>query len=325
MIPAFILVCKRYGWVDVAGLSSTEPLYLSTLAALKAEAPKTGINTVTYTFPEGSESVVPGSRKAVLQSVAEKNIRIVLLLMYPSDCRDIFLTAIDAGFYNNKWAYITNALTANYHVAAGTWMPEDGRDEELARRSNGLLSLTLASQETPMYREWEREVRRVAEKKFGYAMSEDQKIDSYAQFVPDSIMLYAHAFTQVLSLNENPLDINFIMAGLKNVSFLGISGLIDVDKNGNNKQTWALDNKQGVDWVTVAHLTAEYEELAPTVFIDGSEVAPTSSEPRILMKPPVTRTWFFVIVNIIGICVSMCGIGIFIHFSEHPLIKASGK
>lgn len=139
-----------------------------------------------------------------------------------------------------------------------------------------------------------------------------------------------HHIIEVLHLDPMKMENRELyLAILKNVTFLGVSGNVSVDENGDRLAPFHIVNFQHDQIVRIGSITvdgqASYFPQVKIMYTGGTETKPVDLPNRI-----VVRISDSTLISMIGgstICTLLCiSLMIFTYyFNQHPVIKASSS
>ncbi len=69
-------------------------------------------------------------------------LSVFIICAYGSDVRSFLLDAYDLGMMNGEYAFFTNEVTLEARFGEGSWMGDDGRDEDAIKAFNGKVTLS---------------------------------------------------------------------------------------------------------------------------------------------------------------------------------------
>jgi hypothetical protein len=158
-------------------------------------------------------------------------------------------------------------------------------------------------------------------------------ISPIANFAYDACFMFAYALHHMIEvLHVDPMKIEnreLYLGVLKNVTFLGVSGRVSVDMNGDRIAPFDIVNFQQDQIVTIGKIAADgqvkYLPNAQIMYTGGTTTKPLDLPIRPLVK--ISRS---IIIGTIGgsimctiLCVSL--IVFTCYYKQHPVIKASSS
>ncbi|CAF0946657.1 unnamed protein product [Didymodactylos carnosus] len=160
---------------------------------------------------------------------------------------------------------------------------------------------------------------------------DSNSISVIANYAYDACFMFAHALHHMIEvLHLNPMETEnreLYLAVLKNVSFLGVSGRINVDENGDRQAPFEIVNFQHGQIVHIGTITADgvvnYFSNVKVLYTGGVEEKPLDLPIR-----PIVKISFSALIGMIGgsvICTLLCfALIVFtFYFNKHPVVKAS--
>jgi hypothetical protein len=165
------------------------------------------------------------------------------------------------------------------------------------------------------------------------ARLDPNSISIIANFAYDACFMFAYALHKMIEvLDLDPMKIEnreLFLETLKNVSFLGVSGHVSVDQNGDRLAPFDIVNFQGDQIVRIGSITVDgqvnYLPNITILYTGGTETKPFDFPIRPLIK--ISRS---TVIGMIGgsiTCTILCLILIIFtyYFNQHRVIKASSS
>jgi hypothetical protein len=158
-------------------------------------------------------------------------------------------------------------------------------------------------------------------------------ISPIANFAYDACFMFAYALHYMIEvLHLDPMKIEnreLYLAVLKNVSFLGVSGYVSVDENGDRLAPFDIVNFQHDQIVTIGSITVDgqvsYLPHIQIMYTGGTETKPLDLPIRPLVK--ISRSTLIGMIAGSAVCTMLCLTLIIFtcYFNQHPVIKASSS
>ncbi|CAF3411631.1 unnamed protein product [Rotaria sp. Silwood1] len=158
-------------------------------------------------------------------------------------------------------------------------------------------------------------------------------ISPIANFAYDACFMFAHALHYMIEvLNLDPTQMEnreLYLAILKNVTFVGVSGNVSVDQNGDCLASFDIVNFQHDRIVKIGSITLDgqvnYLPHVKIMYTGGTETKPLDLPMR-----PVIKIYRSTLIGMIGgsiTCTMLCLalITFTCYFNQHPVIKASSS
>ena len=282
---------QEMGWKQVAFVLEAVPLYQASLQPWQAAMAQRGVSSSSFSFN-------PGANKTSLLQQVDKDFRVIILGCYNTEKRDVILTMKDLGLKMDDYAIITFEATSGKHNG------NDGRDNEVREAMSGMISLHVATasgdtfdnfittlSETNQELEWRQRLHGAlafpnqtqvdaTDGLFKMADEIPGSMTTYAAYLYDAVKLYALGLHEVLESGGNSGQTYAIQRAMQNQSFLGKSGMVQLNENGdravNSDFLNVLDNEGDV-WPVVARYDAASKQLSmegAITWMDGSNTKP---------------------------------------------------
>ncbi|XP_048580890.1 atrial natriuretic peptide receptor 1 isoform X2 [Nematostella vectensis] len=276
----FILrVTSYFKWKRIAIITSTEQIWSQISSFVKQEFDSSEDSEVSY-FQTFSPGLTTNHHfKAILQS-ALAEAHVFIFVAYGSSIRKIMLNVHDLGMLSSKYAFFS------FEVLPESCKGDDGRDAEACAAFEGLMDIGVyIPEDTPRYQSFENAVRnRMPEfAGLGYKMPASAKVDVYAGFLHDAVLLYALALNSTLAAGGNITDGRTVARHMMNRSFVGVTGEVFIDENGDRTVAFQLRNHQNRSLVKIANyfrVTDTLEILNNTIVWPGGGTNPPLGRPE---------------------------------------------
>ena len=220
-MPAYTAFMIFNKWKKAVIITSTEEVYLQAGIGLEKQMVQAGINTFR---PPAFEPAA--FETATLSDIKRMHMRVVVLLAYAPDVRTIASSAAINGM-GSGWAWLIPQLNLETWVDSWNvlgWL---------------YLSPLLPSEGMQLFAE---QVKDYTRSEFDISIPVDAVDLPHSAMLYDAIMLFAHAATAVLA-EEGNLDNGLsLISKMRNTSFLGKSGRVEFDQNGDRIMPYEMMN-----------------------------------------------------------------------------------
>ncbi len=156
-------------------------------------------------------------------------------------------------------------------------------------------------------------------------------ISPIANFAYDACFMFAHALHHMIEvLQLDPMEMENrerFLAVLKNVTFLGVSGHVRVDENGDRLAPFDIVNFQHDQIVKIGSITVD-GQVSYLPQINIMYTGNTETKPHDLPVRPLIKISRSILIGMTGgsvVCTMLCLISITFtcYFKQHPVVKAS--
>ena len=232
LIDLAIVACRGFNWQQLAIMFATSGVSPALALALAGRLPEAGIR-VGMRFP------LQGSAKPALSTLRRTKLRVVGMVGISAEVRQWLLDCFDAGMTGQGWAVITSSITS-----VNALMEEDGRNADVFRATQGLISFTPAPPSSMT--KLDGLLRRAAQwdrQEYGtQAVPMEQWSGGtglYAGFAYDALQAIALAADAELRAGGNVANgtslMNRLLGGMM---FDGVMGRVFLAKNGDTVHAW---------------------------------------------------------------------------------------
>jgi len=260
---AFTALLRHFQWEKVAIITTTQSVWQLTAQRVFNAITANGSDVVSFVSTDaGTGESSTGGRLSILQSLKERNAKIILLFAYDGDTRDILLTADSLGMASEGYAWITAETTYEAWKASAGWMPEDGRDEEARLIMQGLVTLSNYLPSGPVIDEFYASVRRELNETFGRPIGDDIEVNNHAMLMYDAVYMYAYALDYALKNNMDYRDGLALIHFMTNNTFNSkLTGTVRLNQRGDRLSDWTWYNFQGLNFVPVLNYGYERDVI----------------------------------------------------------------
>jgi len=218
-------------WKQAMVLSSTAESYQGLSKAFRTMAPTVGI-TIRFVFEFEQTDVDSNDLDpTVFDQMRKTRTRVVIALGYDRNMKRIALQAWDLGLMAKGWAWIGPGDILAAEAAKLDNSQKGQRIEDAKRAFSGWLYFVP---DAPVSLEFSKEVLNRSASDFNVSVTiQPSQLHPGATAMYDAVMLWAKACTD-LTLQECKENTgNIVFERMKTVSFLGKSGYVKLDANGD--------------------------------------------------------------------------------------------
>lgn len=201
--------------------------------------------------------------------------RVVVMCLSSDAVREVLLTAFDLGMIQSgEYAFFSIELFSSHNETRLPWYRSndtDERNQQAKEAYTGLMMLTARMSDTPEYENFSQEVREIGRLEYGFNYDEAAGINSFVASFHEAVILYAIALRETLDAGSNITDGAGITRRMWDRQFLGITGNVSMDENGDRNADYSLldmDPKTGI-FQPVAHYLGESKLV---VSVPGKEI-----------------------------------------------------
>ncbi|XP_063236089.1 atrial natriuretic peptide receptor 1-like [Bacillus rossius redtenbacheri] len=179
----------------------------------------------------------------LLEFIAER-ARIVVMCANPRTVREILLAADELNMVSSG-EYVFFNIELFSSTNEDSLMPwhagddSDANNERAKRAYQALLTVTAPTPDTSAYRDFSREVERLASRRYNYTLQE-RSVSTFVTAFYDAVLLYAVALNETLAAGGSERDGAAITRRMWNRTFEGITGVVNIDANGDRIGDYAL-------------------------------------------------------------------------------------
>jgi ABC-type branched-subunit amino acid transport system substrate-binding protein len=256
MMPGIVALMKWANWTKISSIAST-----ANVDSWAADLLRQAVVGASMSL-EVDIRFSPGRFEAAdLQRIAIGRLRVVFVLGLAADVAKIALAAHDSGMTNAGWAWIgVNVPGAEYANTSQI---------DIAKVSlDGWLYIEPTTAAPPQFFDMVRNRSSL----FNVSYRANEKTHVFAASLYDAVILFAHAATVMIDRNESLGDGRSVVAAMMNVSFDGMTGWVQLDKNGDLRSSTRVMNyilipSIGMKSVAVARFDAKTQRF---VTVDSS-------------------------------------------------------
>ncbi|CAK5078960.1 unnamed protein product [Meloidogyne enterolobii] len=196
---------------------------------------------------------------------------IIILCASPDTVREIMLAAYELGMATSgEYVFINIDVSTGSH-AEKPWLRQNdssgsAEENEKAKQAyRALKTISLRRSDLEEYKNFEARVKERAEKKYNYSKNtgKEYEMNNFISAFYDAVLLYAIALNETLSEGLDPRNGRNITSKMWNRTFVGITGNVSIDHNGDRYSDYSLldlDPEQG-KFVEVAYYSGASNEL----------------------------------------------------------------
>ncbi|XP_064629310.1 atrial natriuretic peptide receptor 3-like [Lineus longissimus] len=262
---AFYKVLQRFNWhrVSIIWESHNDKVWwytLKTLEDLLVEGNNFTIATKVRLGQGAEMSVEDAVRHCAGVS------RIILLAVRGESLRNIAIAANKQGLINGRFIF----LSAGYYEqprAYGNfhWRRNDTSDEIAKSAYTAFFFIYYFNRDTSAeYDAFQRKVKEISLKKFGFTYEEDEMIPYPAANLYEAVYLYARSINETVAAGGNISNGTLLSHRLWGRSFHSITGELTLNDNGDREQAYTikhLQNKQTGDMEVIGHYFSTNDTL----------------------------------------------------------------
>mmetsp|Transcript_11342 Transcript_11342/g.14740 ORF Transcript_11342/g.14740 Transcript_11342/m.14740 type:complete len:850 (-) Transcript_11342:172-2721(-) len=281
MQPMVRELMDQFGWEHCAILSSNDDLNSPVSERLLDYMTSEGYDVTFYqSFMPVSSELGSGSKISWMSKMKATGVRVIFMLCYCEDMRDILLAAKDLDMIEGYSYTVFGVYSGCHEDLAGL---NDGRSEEALELFDGIINLTWYTKITEEYSKFMdlMDERRMDFAEYSHPPNgplkpdvitewidfsandstyDNPTTDEYATiydlsaFLYDAIYLYFLAANETLARGYDPsVDGLEIVETIKNFQFQGLTGDIMIDENGDRSPDVLMHNVriEGSEWVFV--------------------------------------------------------------------------
>lgn len=278
---------------------------------------------VSASFVSGTINIT-----AQIQDVKQSRARIILFIGTITDQQSVIDSSLNEGLYGIGYQWIgihASMYKALYLNSTGGIIPQ------YYQWAQGFIGLqNFADVNSEIYRQY---AQRWAAAPYDPETStiDPHYISPIANFAYDACFMFAYALHHMIEvLHLDPMAMEnreLYLETLKNVSFIGVSGHVSVDQNGDRLAPFSIVNFQGDQIVRIGSIgidgQVDYFPNMTILYSGGTNQKPLDFPIRPLI--PISRP--VIIAMIIGsiTCTILClALMVFTcYFKKHRVIKAS--
>ncbi|XP_061389201.1 atrial natriuretic peptide receptor 1, partial [Musca vetustissima] len=238
-----------------------------------------------------TEKWTKASIKLLLNTIAKK-ARIVIMCADPHNIRQIMLTAEELNMIDSgEYVFINIELfSRSPYLTSQPWYDKNDTAEnnERARKAyTAMLTVTPKQPDDEEYTKVSDEIKSIAKAKYNYTFHDNEPISVFVTSFYDGVLLYANALND--SIREDPTVLTRPINGtdmvrrMWNRSFMGITGNVTIDANGDRISAYSLldMNPTTGRFEIVAHFQHNKLEYVPgkTIHWAGNRLDPPLDRP----------------------------------------------
>ncbi|KAL3087320.1 hypothetical protein niasHS_008639 [Heterodera schachtii] len=203
--------------------------------------------------------------------LASMQANVIILCASPDTVREIMLAAYELGMaQSGEYVFINIDVSTGSH-AEKPWMRQNdtsasSEENEKAKRAyRALKTISLRRSDLDEYKNFEARVKERAEKKYNYSRrtGKEYEMNNFISAFYDAVLLYAIALNETLAEGLDPRNGQSITSKMWNRTFVGITGNVSIDNNGDRYSDYSLlDLDPDQDkFVEVAYYSGASNEL----------------------------------------------------------------
>jgi class 3 adenylate cyclase len=201
--------------------------------------------------------------------VVSQYANVIILCASPDTVREIMLSAHDLGMATSgEYVFINIDVSTGSHAekpwirANDTNSPEN---EKAKIAYKALKTISLRRSDLEEYKNFESRVKERAENKYSYSAKtgKEYEMNNFISAFYDAVLLYAIALNETLAEGLDPRNGRNITSKMWNRTFVGITGNVSIDQNGDRYSDYSLlDLDDGQDkFMEVAYYSGAQNAL----------------------------------------------------------------
>ena len=222
--PALIMLMAHNGWKRAVVLASTDGVWFQSGLELERKLQAAGIEVLRPAAFEPGSIQHSQHKHATLQEIKRSGIRVVILVAGSGDTNAVSSNAAQKGMTRAGWGWV---ILEQRHATADMqgWL---------------FLRSFFVSKAMKAFAE---QVSDYTKSHFNISVSADSVNLAYSTALYDSVMLYAHAATKVLSEGGDLHDGQAVTEAVRSISFEGVSGsMVALDEHGDRLESYEVMN-----------------------------------------------------------------------------------
>lgn len=247
---AFIAIMEKYNWKYACIIERTHEIYTplgqATVKAFRQNNLTIGERRTYHVY-----STVTDMKK-IMKEMSIK-CRVFLFITRSSDVTQFLLQAYDLGLINKNYAFITMDYA----------LPKSHRNERDHLYKNvlqGLITISATGPDTSTqkYKIFQEDCRRRVKLSpfLDVKLKNETSILSISAYLYDATMVYATAVDRMVKdgkIDKNYIDSKLLFQYIKNVSFEGMTGHVQMDHNGDRIPSFQIININNERVVTATY------------------------------------------------------------------------
>ncbi|XP_065362565.1 atrial natriuretic peptide receptor 1 isoform X2 [Calliphora vicina] len=222
-----------------------------------------------------------------------KQTRIVIMCADPQSIRQIMLTAEELNMIDSgEYVFINIELFSRVpHLTSQPWYDKNDTNENNLRARKAYTAMLTVTPKQPNDDEYTRvsnEIKAIAAAKYNYSFQDDEPISAFVTSFFDGVLLYANALNDSIredpSVLTRPINGTDMVRRMWNRSFMGITGNVTIDANGDRISAYSLldMNPTTGRFEIVAHFQHNKLEYVPGKVIHwaGDRLEPPLDRPE---------------------------------------------
>jgi ABC-type branched-subunit amino acid transport system substrate-binding protein len=280
------------GWKNIALIYATDTQTYNSVQIFLTTAQKLNLTIVVSTsFAAGSSNLT-----TQIQTIKQSQARIILFIGAINDQQTVIECSLAEGLTGIGYQWIAEHGSMHKELYLNS---TGGIIEEYYQWSQGLLGVqAFADVNSNIYKEYaQRWSTTPYDPETSTVDPETARVDPnsisvIANFAYDACFMFAYALHKMIEvLDLDPMKIEnreLFLRTLKNVSFLGVSGNVSVDQNGDRIAPFDIVNFQGDQIVRIASISLDdqvnYLPNITILYTGGTETKPLDFPIRPLIK-----------------------------------------
>ncbi|CCD73355.1 Receptor-type guanylate cyclase gcy-28 [Caenorhabditis elegans] len=223
----------------------------------------------TPQFPFDEDLVI--ERETFKQWLREISLQsnVIILCASPDTVREIMLAAHDLGMATSgEYVFINIDVSTGSHAEQPWIRANDTNNEENEKAKEAyraLKTISLRRSDLDEYKNFELRVKERADQKYNYTniTGKDYEMNNFISAFYDAVLLYAIALNETIQSGLDPRNGHNITSRMWGRTFVGITGNVSIDHNGDRYSDYSLLDLDPVQnrFVEVAYYSGASNQL----------------------------------------------------------------
>ncbi|XP_029306918.1 LOW QUALITY PROTEIN: atrial natriuretic peptide receptor 1-like [Cottoperca gobio] len=235
-------ICEHFGWREHVMLMFSDskqgdrPCYFA-VEGLYTELKSINITLVDRVFEENK---LPVNYSQILSDI-QNDGRVMFVCCSPDIFRKLMVEFRQADLPHEQYVFFyIDVFGDSLKSTHGQPWARGDEDDAVARDAfQSVKILTYREPQNPEYRAFVNNLKTDARNMFNYTI-EDSLMNIIAGGFYDGLMLYTHALNETMSLSAGRPPGKVVTQKMWNRTFLGVTGLVHLDENGDRETDFAL-------------------------------------------------------------------------------------
>ncbi|XP_055547938.1 atrial natriuretic peptide receptor 1 isoform X1 [Wyeomyia smithii] len=257
----FSSIFRQFGWRHIALLLDRSDLFSLTVGknleyGLKEENLLTFVRELDGNDEEDLDYYL---RDASMYA------RVIILSVRGSLVRKFMLSAHRLGMTRGEFTFLDVEIFQNSYWGDHYWELNDEDDQAARKAYEALLRVSLLQPTSPTYQDFAEKVRQRAKRDYNYSFVEDEEVNFFSGAFYDGVYLLGMALNETLNEDGDIHDGTAITRKMWDRSFLGITGTVRIDDNGDRDADYSILDLDPITgrFEVVAHYYGRSSEYSP--------------------------------------------------------------